>query len=190
MQSAALPLPAGHVAAGCCRARRDCPAAMPCKRAFSLLGGSHSAGWSAHLASLQVAVEYARALGPSGKSGPSVLALSRQGMPNLPGSSKEEAAKGGYIVHGGDGKPDIILMGSGAHPPRAAKTTLASAAQLGGKQVSWQLAAAQPSLQPAWRAPLHADCAAAGIIQSATEEPSPMGPCVVLVVKGSGRLER
>ena len=50
----------------------------------------------------------------AGKVRPSTLALSRQGMPNLPGSSAEKAAKGGYIVHGGDGTPDVILIGTGS----------------------------------------------------------------------------
>ena len=44
---------------------------------------------------------------------PSILALSRQGMPNLPGTSIEGVEKGGYIVHGGDDKPDVILMSTG-----------------------------------------------------------------------------
>ena len=34
-------------------------------------------------------------------------------VPNLPGTSKEGVAKGGYIVHGGDGKPDAIIMATG-----------------------------------------------------------------------------
>lgn len=46
---------------------------------------------------------------------PSVLALSRQGMPNLPGTSKEGVLKGGYIVQGGDAKPDVIFIATGAH---------------------------------------------------------------------------
>ena len=64
-----------------------------------------------------MAIKNCRGLMPDGKSKPSVLALSRQGMPNLPGSCKTEAQKGGYVVHGGDGKPDIILMSSGKRPP-------------------------------------------------------------------------
>ena len=47
---------------------------------------------------------------------PSVMAFSRQGMPNLPGTSKEGVLKGGYIVHGGDAKPDCILLATGARP--------------------------------------------------------------------------
>jgi transketolase len=55
-------------------------------------------------------------MNPAGKVRPTVLALSRQAMPNLPGTSREGAAKGGYIVHGGDEKPDVIIMSTGAAP--------------------------------------------------------------------------
>ena len=62
----------------------------------------------------QIAVENAVGMNvPGGKVRPSVLALSRQGMPNLPGSSVEGVAKGGYVVHGGDGKPDLIILSTG-----------------------------------------------------------------------------
>ena len=63
--------------------------------------------------SLQVAVENNRGLNKKGYGRPSILALSRQGVPNLPGTSKEGVEKGGYIVHGGDGKPDAIIMATG-----------------------------------------------------------------------------
>ncbi|GAB4235619.1 MAG: transketolase [Stanieria sp.] len=46
--------------------------------------------------------------------GPTLLALSRQGLPNLAGSSIEAAAKGGYILSDCDGTPDIILIGTGS----------------------------------------------------------------------------
>ena len=63
---------------------------------------------------LQIAVENAKGINvPGGKSRPSVFALSRQGMPNQPGTSIEGVAKGGYIVHGGDAKPDVILLSTG-----------------------------------------------------------------------------
>lgn len=46
---------------------------------------------------------------------PSTIALSRQGMNNLPGLSVEGATKGAYIVKDAEGgKPDIILMGTGS----------------------------------------------------------------------------
>ncbi len=46
---------------------------------------------------------------------PSILALSRQGMPNLPGQSADGVAKGAYIIKDAEGgKPDVILIGSGS----------------------------------------------------------------------------
>jgi len=44
---------------------------------------------------------------------PSTLALSRQVVPNLPGTSIEGAAKGGYTIYESAGAPDVILMGTG-----------------------------------------------------------------------------
>lgn len=63
---------------------------------------------------MQAAVLNAKGVNPEGKVRPSVLALSRQGMPNLPGTSKEGVLKGGYIVQGGDAKPDVIFIATGA----------------------------------------------------------------------------
>lgn len=62
---------------------------------------------------VQVAVENNRGINQKGYGRPTILALSRQGVPNLPGTSKEGVEKGGYIVHGGDGKPDAIIMATG-----------------------------------------------------------------------------
>ncbi|KAK9807890.1 hypothetical protein WJX72_012359 [[Myrmecia] bisecta] len=62
----------------------------------------------------KVAVENTKGINAEKRVRPSVLALSRQGMPNLPGTSKEGAAKGGYIVHGGDAKPDVIILATGS----------------------------------------------------------------------------
>ncbi|KAJ6802242.1 putative transketolase, chloroplastic [Iris pallida] len=47
---------------------------------------------------------------------PSVLALSRQKLPQLPGTSIEGVEKGGYIVsdNSSGNKPDFILMGTGS----------------------------------------------------------------------------
>ncbi|DBA71176.1 TPA: hypothetical protein ACH3X2_011575 [Trebouxia sp. C0005] len=61
----------------------------------------------------KVAVENNRGINQKGYGRPTILALSRQGVPNLPGTSKEGVEKGGYIVHGGDGKPDAIIMATG-----------------------------------------------------------------------------
>ncbi|QIZ69223.1 transketolase [Oxynema aestuarii] len=45
---------------------------------------------------------------------PTLLALSRQGLPNLAGSSIEGVSKGGYILSDSDGTPEIILIGTGS----------------------------------------------------------------------------
>lgn len=61
----------------------------------------------------------AKAENPEKKKRPSILALSRQGLPNLAGSSIDAVAKGGYIlVEAEGGKPDVILIGTGLIPDR------------------------------------------------------------------------
>jgi transketolase len=46
---------------------------------------------------------------------PTLLALSRQALPNLAGTSLDGVAKGGYIVHGdAAATPDVILMATGS----------------------------------------------------------------------------
>ncbi len=45
---------------------------------------------------------------------PSLLAFSRQGLPNLAGSTIEAVAKGAYILSDSDGTPDLILIGTGS----------------------------------------------------------------------------
>ncbi len=44
---------------------------------------------------------------------PTAIALTRQNLPQLPGSSKD-AVKGGYVVDDCEGTPEIILMASGS----------------------------------------------------------------------------
>lgn len=45
------------------------------------------------------------------RSGPSVLALTRQGLPQLQGSSAAAVAKGGYILQDTDAKePDLVCL--------------------------------------------------------------------------------
>ena len=44
---------------------------------------------------------------------PTLMALSRQNLPNLAGSSIEGTAKGAYILSDDGGTPDIILIGTG-----------------------------------------------------------------------------
>jgi len=45
---------------------------------------------------------------------PTLLALSRQKLPNLPGTSVEGTAKGGYICQDCSGTPDAIIMATGS----------------------------------------------------------------------------
>uniref|UniRef100_A0A7N0TDJ2 transketolase n=1 Tax=Kalanchoe fedtschenkoi TaxID=63787 RepID=A0A7N0TDJ2_KALFE len=76
---------------------------------------------------------------------PSVLALSRQKLPNLPGTSIEGVEKGGYIIsdNSAGNKPDVILIGTGSELEIAAKA--ADVLRKGGKAVrvvsfvSWEL---------------------------------------------------
>ncbi|CAH1412137.1 unnamed protein product [Lactuca virosa] len=76
---------------------------------------------------------------------PSVLALSRQKLPNLPGTSIEGVAKGGYIVSddSSGNTPDVILIGTGSELEIAVKA--ADELRKDGKSVrvvsfvSWEL---------------------------------------------------
>lgn len=45
---------------------------------------------------------------------PTLLGLSRQTLPNLPGTSIEGTGKGAYILSDSDGTPDVILIGTGS----------------------------------------------------------------------------
>jgi len=44
---------------------------------------------------------------------PTLLALSRQSLPNLAGSSVDSVARGGYVLSDSDGTPELILIGTG-----------------------------------------------------------------------------
>ncbi len=44
---------------------------------------------------------------------PTLLALSRQGLPNLDGSSIENTTKGAYVLSDCEGTPELILIGTG-----------------------------------------------------------------------------
>jgi transketolase len=59
------------------------------------------------------------------KDGPSVLALTRQDVPNLD-VPQGSVAKGAYVLADSDGTPDVILIGTGSevHPCLAAKDLL------------------------------------------------------------------
>lgn len=52
---------------------------------------------------------------------PTLLALSRQNLTNLEGSTIDNVAKGGYILSDSDGTPDIILIGTGGELELCAK---------------------------------------------------------------------
>ncbi|MEM9908757.1 MAG: transketolase C-terminal domain-containing protein, partial [Cyanobacteria bacterium P01_D01_bin.44] len=78
---------------------------------------------------------------------PTLLALSRQALPQITGSSIDGVAKGAYIVSDSDGMPDVILIGTGSELQlciEAAKQLIAA-----GKKVrvvsmpSWELFDAQ-----------------------------------------------
>ncbi|NJL88649.1 MAG: transketolase [Coleofasciculaceae cyanobacterium SM2_1_6] len=47
------------------------------------------------------------------KKRPSLLAFSRQNLPNLEGTTIEKVATGGYILSDSEGTPEIILIGTG-----------------------------------------------------------------------------
>jgi transketolase len=96
----------------------------------------------------KAAVLNANGQSPEGIRRPSMLALSRQGMPNMDTTSIEGAMKGGYVVHGGDARPDIILMGTGSELMLAVEAAAGLEGQ--GKKVRvvsmpcWELYDEQP----------------------------------------------
>ncbi|KAD3069205.1 hypothetical protein E3N88_37085 [Mikania micrantha] len=105
--------------------------AMPNILMFRPADGNETAG------AYKVAVE--------SRKRPSILALSRQKLPNLPGTSIEGTAKGGYIItdNSTGNKPDVILIGTGSELEIAAKA--ADELRKEGKSirvvsfVSWEL---------------------------------------------------
>lgn len=64
----------------------------------------------------KVAVERSKGISPNGKPQPVLLALSRQGLPNLEASSIENTAKGAYVAACGFAPEelDIVLIGTGS----------------------------------------------------------------------------
>jgi transketolase len=80
---------------------------------------------------------------------PTLLALSRQNLPQLAGSTIDNVSKGGYILSGGEGTPDIILIGTGSELHLVAQAAEKLRAE--GKNVrvvslpSWELFDAQPA---------------------------------------------
>lgn len=54
---------------------------------------------------------------------PTLLALSRQAVPLLPGSDRNKLARGAYVIQGGEsGEPDVTILASGAEVSRAVET--------------------------------------------------------------------
>ncbi|HEY9697212.1 MAG TPA: transketolase [Trichocoleus sp.] len=76
--------------------------AIPNLTVFRPADGNETSG------AYKVAVEFAN------QHRPTLMAMSRQALPNLEGSSIEKAAKGGYILSDSEGTPDLILIGTGS----------------------------------------------------------------------------
>jgi transketolase len=89
----------------------------------------------------KVAIERAK------QNAPTLLAFTRQNVPNLAGTSVDNVAKGGYIVVDSDGTPDLIIIGTGSELSLA--VTAAEKLTAEGKKVrvvslaSWDLFDAQ-----------------------------------------------
>ncbi|MBN3922381.1 transketolase [Nostoc sp. NMS4] len=89
----------------------------------------------------KIAIEKAK------QNAPSLLAFTRQNVPNLAGTSIEGVAKGGYTVVDSEGTPDIILIGTGSELSLAVGAAEKLKAE--GKKVrvvslpSWELFEAQ-----------------------------------------------
>ncbi|MHC5767431.1 MAG: transketolase [Nostoc sp.] len=89
----------------------------------------------------KIAIEKAK------QNAPSLLAFTRQNVPNLAGTSVEGVAKGGYTVLDSEGTPDIILIGTGSELSLAVGAAEKLKAE--GKKVrvvslpSWELFEAQ-----------------------------------------------
>jgi transketolase len=89
----------------------------------------------------KVAVERAK------ENAPTLLAFTRQNVPNLAGTSIEGVAKGGYTVVDSDGTPELIIIGTGSELSLA--VTAAEKLTAEGKKVrvvslpAWDLFEAQ-----------------------------------------------
>ncbi|BAY75853.1 transketolase [Nostoc linckia NIES-25] len=89
----------------------------------------------------KVAIERAK------QNAPTLLAFTRQNVPNLAGTSLEHVAKGGYTVVDSDGTPELILIGTGSELSLA--VTAAEKLTAEGKKVrvvslpAWDLFEAQ-----------------------------------------------
>ncbi|TVQ20786.1 MAG: transketolase [Leptolyngbya sp. DLM2.Bin15] len=81
------------------------------------------------------------------QDGPTLIAFSRQNLPNLVGSSIDSVAKGAYVLSDSDGTPDLILIGTGSEVHLCVEA--AKQLQAEGKKVrvvsmpSWEMFDAQ-----------------------------------------------
>ncbi|MEM6425101.1 MAG: transketolase [Cyanobacteria bacterium P01_D01_bin.128] len=81
------------------------------------------------------------------RKAPTLLALTRQNLPNLDGSTADKVAQGAYVLSDSDGTPDIILIGTGSEVSLCAQAAETLRAE--GKKVrvvsmpSWELFEAQ-----------------------------------------------
>ncbi len=62
----------------------------------------------------EVSGAYKIAIERAKQNAPTLLSFTRQGVPNLAGSSLENATKGAYTLVDCDGTPDLILIGTGS----------------------------------------------------------------------------
>jgi transketolase len=90
---------------------------------------------------------YKVAIENAAKNRPTLMCFSRQGLPNLAGSSIEGVTKGAYAVVDCDGTPDLILIGTGSEVNLCVKAAEQLSSE--GKKVrvvsmpSWELFEAQ-----------------------------------------------
>ncbi|MBN3894261.1 MAG: transketolase [Nostoc sp. NOS(2021)] len=109
--------------------------AIPNLTVFRPADGNETSG------AYKIAIEKAK------QNAPSLLAFTRQNVPNLPGTSVEGVAKGGYTVVDSQGTPEIILIGTGSELSLAVSAAEKLTAE--GKKVrvvslpSWELFEAQ-----------------------------------------------
>ncbi|MGB3515146.1 MAG: transketolase [Elainellaceae cyanobacterium] len=81
------------------------------------------------------------------QDGPTLIAFTRQNLPNLVGSSIDSVAKGAYVLSDSDGTPDLILIGTGSEVHLCVEA--AKQLQAEGKKVrvvsmpSWEMFDAQ-----------------------------------------------
>ncbi len=109
--------------------------AIPNLTVFRPADGNETSG------AYKIAIEKAK------QNAPSLLAFTRQNVPNLAGTSVEGVAKGGYTVVDSEGTPEIILIGTGSELSLAVGAAEKLTAE--GKKVrvvslpSWELFEAQ-----------------------------------------------